>query len=841
LGGLVLIAMLAFQNCSPGFSALDFPLASLTGGTGGDGASQFPADIPADIVADPNAALSVYVRNTEARQGGDLVFKIELNKVTDTPVVVQLVTIADTAVAGSDFDLETPTATIPAGDLSVLVTIPARVVQILTVDRRMKLKAISASKGLIAQAEGVGLIRATQKSISLKTISSDFIYSCGLTAEGKVICWGGVRGVATPSEVAGVIGAKQVSTGGYDTCVVTADDKVQCWRGSLGPAERVPADVAGLTGVTQVAVGFAHACALLKDSTVKCWGRNSSGQLGNNDTVNSTDIVSVLGLTGVKQLAIGASHSCAVLNTGKVNCWGDNVSGQLGLGTKVQSLVPAEVPGILNAKIMFAGNSSNCVITNDDKIKCWGMNSAGNLGLGNKDEVLSPVENPNLSGMKQFAFGSSNSCGLTADDKVKCWGSNNQAQLSDLNADESLLPVEIKGLTGIRQITSNCAVTTGDNVKCWGYNVFGQLGDSSVNRPLIPIEDVGLGVVKQIATYSGFQACALTATGGVKCWTIGWGRLMSGELGNGSTRSSFVPVDVVGLAGAKQIAVGYLHSCAITSDDKVKCWGENEGVHLLGDGTNTNSTTPVEVADIVGAKQISSNGPHTCAVLATGKIRCWGFNNEGQLGEGDFGASPDRPVEVVGISDAVQAATGSYFTCALLKDGTVKCWGQNESSGQLGNNSVVNSPQPVDVGLAGVKKIVAAANSTCAITSNDKVACWGRNLLVETAYNLPSVPTEVAGFTGVKDISVSYGNLCAVTLAGKTICAGANGSGQLGNGSTSLSLTAVPVEITRMNEATSVIADSNSTYAIMADGHVRKVGVLRQQSSVVVDVTAPTL
>ena len=242
----------------------------------------------------------------------------------------------------------------------------------------------------------------------------------------------------------------------------------------------------------------------------------------------------------------------------------------------------------------------------------------------------------------------------------------------------------------------SCALTTAGGVKCWGGNPEGQLGDGSTTPHIFPGDVSGLLTGVRAIAVGGSTSARSPRRGGAKCW----GRNLNGQVGDNSNSPRLTPADVFGLtSGVAAISAGAWHTCALMSGGYLKCWGYNSSGQLgNGDASGASQLAPVDVVglgNLVAA--ISAGGNHTCARTAGGNVACWGDGFYGELGDGT-GTSGPLPVGVSGFSTngVAKVGLGESHTCALTLAGGVKCWGFN-NQGELGNNSTAGSLAPVDV------------------------------------------------------------------------------------------------------------------------------------------------
>lgn len=340
-------------------------------------------------------------------------------------------------------------------------------------------------------------------------------------------------------------------------------------------------------------------------------------------------------------LATGTSHTCAIVESGTVKCWGENLAGALGNDTIENSSSPVTVTGISTATAVTAGNGWSCALLQGGSIDCWGANSFGKLGNGLQADSWKPVKVSGISDAVRVFAGQFHTCAVLGGGEIKCWGENMQGALGDGTTNDSSTPVTVSGISNAVAVSASCgntdetcAVLADGTVKCWGDNTYGQLGDGTTNNSLVPVSVVGVTDAVGISV-GGSTACALLAHGRIECWGSN-----GNELGNGTTTIAgfSAPSPVSGVTSAIDVSASSA-SCALLAGGTVRCWGNN-AYGRLGNGTTLDSNVPIEVPGITHANAIATHGGrHACAAMADGQVLCWGDNGYGELGDGSTTAS----------------------------------------------------------------------------------------------------------------------------------------------------------------------------------------------------------
>ena len=700
-----------------------------------------------------------------------------------------------------------------------------------------------------------------------ETVEASFTYLDSTSAIQSVRAL--IVGAGT-TEVAALAEGSSVATG---ACALTSDDELKCWgdgrygRNGLGVSTSSKGArpgkmgallpftffgggaVSSFFGSGQAGQGY---CVRLVSGVTKCWGSSFVVAVGGADvrgnrpaTMGAFTPTLSLG-TGrrVTDMSFGESHTCAILDNARVKCWGAASRGRLGtgnangLGQYFADEMGDRLPYVdlgtgRTAKAIASGYQHNCAILDNDRIKCWGDNRQGQLGY---EDILDRGDEPGEMG--------------------------DALPYVDLGTDGSGQPWAVKSL-GLGD-THSCAVLSDDSLKCWGSGGSGRLGlgDASSRGHVagtmgnnLPKVEIGTGytVLKVVPTQ--LSTCALLDLAGsqaVKCWGRGsdgvLGKGTSAHLGDGSNEmgDNLTPIDFGTNQEPVQLSAGILHACVLlvdtgTSNQSVKCWGENDWGQLgVGDvtprgssvGQMGNSLAAVDLDPPGTIVKIASSYRSNCVLFSTGQVKCWGANVFGETGDEApmaIGLTPNQlgsgliPIDLGVNVTVVSVHQGANHVCAILnrtpdKTRQVKCWGDNQY-GQLGLGDILDRGDDtvemgdnlpwLDLG-AGLEasQLALARHSTCVLLTNGRVKCWGRaasgQLLSgnaaasanrgDGAGETPSIysPIDLGTTDGAtpllaSKITAGATHYCVVlsnsTPAGRVKCWGLGSTGQLGKDS----------------------------------------------------------
>lgn len=341
-----------------------------------------------------------------------------------------------------------------------------------------------------------------------------------------------------------------------------------------------------------------------------------------------------------------------------------------------------------------AGSNSTCGVATSGVGYCWGNNSIGQLGNGATANSTTPFK---VAGGITFSSVSAGSlqnyaCGLATTGAAYCWGYNDYGQLGRGNLTNSTTPVAVTGNLTFTALSAGgggqaCGLVAGGAAYCWGWNGSGQLGSPAGAFSTTPAPVSGGLSFKAISAGQNGTTCGVTIGGSAYCW----GNNVDGEIGNGTTTNSGTPVAVSGGLSFKSISAGFASTCGLTPAGAAYCWGDNT-YGELGNGTTTNSLTPVAVGGGFTFSVISAGDAFACGVTTAGAAYCWGYNGLGQLGIGSTKRS-SSPVALPGGMSFASISAGYASACAVTPGGAAYCWGDN-TSGQLGNRSTIQALWP---------------------------------------------------------------------------------------------------------------------------------------------------
>jgi alpha-tubulin suppressor-like RCC1 family protein len=401
---------------------------------------------------------------------------------------------------------------------------------------------------------------------------------------------------------------------------------------------------------------------------------------------------------------------CVVVAVGLLSCGGSKQAGSTDAGAPDSAVdmgtdhdagssmdVAIEHTASCNDVASIRASGSVWVLKTDGSVWRWGVNPAGQLGDGTMTSALLPIELSGLAGtVVDISPGPQDTFARLSDGTVYAWGNNQDSELAaDGQPSSALRPVHVSAVgTDAAELSPglyhSCARKNDGTLWCWGMNLFGQVGDGTTMQRDTPVQVVPLGSGVAHVSAGDLFTCALKTDSTVWCW----GTNANGRLGDGSGADQSSPVQVGALGNqAAAVVIGFDYACALDKAGAVWCWGWNTDGNL-GDGTYSDRPTPTKVGGLpVSVTKVSASSDHVCALGADGSLWCWGDNSAGQLGDGTT-TPRSVPTAVMGLDQTVtEVAAGSQFTCALKADGSVWCWG-SDAHGMLGDGTSGSRPTP---------------------------------------------------------------------------------------------------------------------------------------------------
>lgn len=488
------------------------------------------------------------------------------------------------------------------------------------------------------------------------------------------------------------------------------------------------------------------------------------------DQNNNTYTASLLVHVQQREMRTGHEHSCGFLRGGdSVRCWGLNAFGQIGFSPPATGedffKTPQTVPHTFaDIQHMSLGRSFTCILERSGRLQCMGINGSGQLGNNSMMLSSTPVEvrQPDRvlaeqSPWRWVSAGGYHACAINEDNHLYCWGNNNAGQIGDGSTTNQLLPARIapqylwsRVWAGLQH---TCALTVGGRGYCWGQNTHAQIG-LATNAPIV-------STPTPLPKYEG------------------------------------APLRI------RSMSLGWYHTCAVTDDSQMHCWGRNAsgqlGQQLVVDGQPVNRVV-LPLGDLPPNTDkpwgsVKAAGEYTCAIAQDRKLSCWGNGQFGQLGDANLPPWQVTASEFpkLGMSKATSFDLGPQHLCAISADDKPYCWGY-EGHGRLGNDSAGLRVGQAHEIAADVFDLALGENSGCALSKTaerDRTSalCWGHNVAGRLGVGgaVISSPTGVVPAKSeqiqFESLSMRHGHTCGVSDLGVAYCWGANHAGQLGDDS----------------------------------------------------------
>ena len=600
-----------------------------------------------------------------------------------------------------------------------------------------------------------------------------------------------------------------VAAGGYHSAAVKADGTLWAWgRAGLDPDSSTPQQVGDDNNWVAVSASPAgcHTLALKSNGTLWAFGCNGAGQLGVGDTVDRTLPAQVGEDSDWVAISAGWGYSTAIKSDGTLWAWGYNIYGQLGDGTGIDSSSPVPIGNDTDWASVSAAYFSTMAVKSDGTLWGWGGNPYGNLGDGTYDGSSSPKQIGTDTDWASVSAAIYHTIALKSDGTLWAWGNNSFGQLGEGTTTGRLTPAQSgTGSDWVLIASGNyhvSALKADGTLWTWGANGSGQLGDGIAPYEVFPVQ-IGSDTWSFVSAGSGHSGAVKS---GGTLWT--WGTNYYGQLGIGyGLWASYSPAQVGLDADWSSISAGSLHTMAIKTGGTLWGWGRGgSGALGFGDNELSNYVLPKQTGVDNDWASVSTGWVHTVALKTDGTLWAWGYNENGQLGDGTI-EQKNSPVQVGASSDWTLVSAGWDHTMAIKSDGTLWGWGAN-GSGELEDGTTTQRNSPVQIGSGNTWTSVSAGwHNTVAIRTDGSLWVWGSGA--------QPYPTQLGKDTDWAEVSKGAYFVVALKQDGTLWTYGHNFYGVLGDGTASHRLSFAQVGT---DNWISISAKGYHTLALKQDG-----------------------
>ena len=423
-----------------------------------------------------------------------------------------------------------------------------------------------------------------------------------------------------------------------------------------------------------------------------------------------------------------------------------------------------------------AGDKHTCAIALNDTIWCWGYNRYGQLGSSSfsDDFSSSPIQTTALPGSRiahRVVAGLDHTCVLATDGTVWCWGQNMNGKLGDGSFLNRGVPVQaLLGTTALMIAaggSTTCAALSDNSVKCWGKGSSGQIGNNAVltsNETPVYASLIPASFTVAHLEIGNTHSCAVSVIGAVWCW----GEFTNGRLGTTQESNAVTPTATAFVGGiASEVAAGAAHTCALLTNETVTCFGDNNKGQLGQALATVSNSTPTVASLAATATHVVVGGQFTCALLTTSAVHCFGDDLKGQLGAGTSGSFRETPAAVTGLTGTVvDVVAGTSHACAVMSTGQVRCWGLNDQ-GQLG--IATRSNVSTATAIATLNIVPTTTTTTTIVPTTVPATTVAPTTVAPTTVPPTTVPPTTVAPTTVPPTTVPVTTVVPTTVAPTTV------------------------------------------------------------------------